>query len=45
MTNRHINTQADRDYKLVRYFNNPSTQRQKQYEAVRVLVLEKQSVD
>ncbi len=45
MTNRHINTQTDRDSELVRYFNNPSTQRQKQYEAVRALVLEKQSVD
>ena len=45
MTNRHINTQTIKRFDLVHYFTNPTTQRQKQYEAVRALVLEKQSVD
>ncbi len=44
MTNRHINTQINGGFDLVGYFNNPTTQRQKQYEVVRALVLEKQSV-
>lgn len=44
MSNRHISTQAHGDFDLVDYFSNPATQRQKQYEAVRALVLEKQSV-
>ncbi len=30
---------------LAHYFNNPITQRQKQYEAVRALILEKQPVE
>ncbi len=30
---------------MAHYFNNPTTQKQKQYEVVRALVLEKQSVD
>lgn len=45
MTNRHNSTQAKRGFDLAHYFNNPTTQRQKQYEVVRALVLEKQSVD
>ncbi|MBS1259360.1 MAG: hypothetical protein MAG551_02430 [Candidatus Scalindua arabica] len=45
MANRHNNTQTNRRIDLVHYFNNPTTQRQKQYEVVRALVLEKQSVD
>jgi hypothetical protein len=45
MTNRHNSTQANRGSELAHYFNNPTTQRQKQYEAVWALVLEKQSVD
>ncbi|MFQ5787830.1 MAG: transposase, partial [Thermodesulfobacteriota bacterium] len=34
-----------RDFDLVEYFKNPSSQRQKQYEVVRAIVLEKQSVE
>ncbi len=45
MTNRHNSTQTNRDSELAHYFNNPTSQRQKQYEVVRALVLEKQSVD
>jgi hypothetical protein len=45
MVNRHNNTQTNRRFDLVHYFNNPTTQRQKQYEVVRALVLEKQSMD
>ena len=45
MTNRHNITQINTDSDLAHYFNNPTTQRQKQYEAVRALVLGKQSVD
>jgi len=45
MANRHNSTQANRGADLVDYFRNPTTQRQKQYEAVRALVLEKRSVD
>ncbi|MCP4413546.1 MAG: hypothetical protein GY808_13390, partial [Gammaproteobacteria bacterium] len=45
MANRHNSTQINMDSGLAHYFNNPTTQRQKQYEAVRALVLEKQSVD
>ena len=44
MTNRHIGTRIDRGFNLVDYFSNPTTQRQKQYEAVRALIIEKQSV-
>lgn len=45
MINRHNNTQINRSFDLPDYFNNPTTQRQKQYEAVRAIVLEKQSVE
>jgi len=45
MNNRHNTTQINIGSDLAYYFNNPATQRQKQYEAVRALVLEKQSVD
>ena len=45
MTNRQSNTHASGGLDLAHYFNNPTTQRQKQYEVVRALVLEKQSVD
>ncbi|MCP4368121.1 MAG: hypothetical protein GY797_08460 [Deltaproteobacteria bacterium] len=45
MLKRHINTQTTRHFDLVHYFSNPATQRQKQYEAVRALVLKMQSVD
>ncbi len=45
MDNRHNNTQTNRRFDLVHYFINPTTQRQKQYEVVRALVLEKQSMD
>ncbi len=45
MLKRHNNTQINKRLDLTHYFNNPITQRQKQYEAVRALVLEKQSVD
>ena len=44
MANRHISTRTNGGFDLVSYFNNPTTQRQKQYEAIRALVLEKQSV-
>ena len=45
MINRHNNTQTNNNFDLLEYFNNPTTQRQKQYEAVRAIVLEKQSVE
>ncbi|ODS30479.1 MAG: putative orf [Candidatus Scalindua rubra] len=45
MINRHNNTQINRRLNLAHYFNNPTTQKQKQYEVVRALVLEKQSVE
>ncbi len=45
MTNRHNSTQSNNSADLVDYFSNPTTKRQKQYEAVRALVLEKLSVD
>ena len=34
-----------RDFDLVEYFKNPPSQRQKQYDAIRAIVLEKQSVE
>jgi hypothetical protein len=34
-----------RDFDLVEYFKNPPSQRQKQYDAVRAIVFEKQSVE
>ena len=34
-----------RDFDLLEYFMNPPSQRQKQYDAVRAIVLEKQSVE
>ena len=45
MFKRHNNTQINKRLDLAHYFNNPVTQRQKQYEVVRALVLEKQSVE
>ncbi len=45
MINRQNNTQLNRGIDLPEYFNNPITQRQKQYEAVRAVVIEKQSVE
>ncbi len=41
MPNRHINNQTNRRLNLTHYFNKPTTQRQKQYEAIRALVIEK----
>ncbi len=35
----------ERDFDLLGYFKNPPSQRQKQYDAVRAIVLEKQSVE
>jgi transposase len=45
MPNRHINTLNGRNIDLVEYFSNPVSQRQRHYEVVRAIALEKQSVE
>jgi transposase len=45
MNNRQNKTQNDDPLDLMQFFTNPQTTRQKQYEAVRALVVEKMSVE
>ena len=45
MHNHHNNTLIHDKLNLVSYFNNPVSQRQKQYEAVRAIVIDKQAVE
>jgi len=45
MPHRHINTLNSRNIDLVEYFSNPVSQRQRHYEVVRAIALEKQSVE
>ena len=45
MINRHNNTQKNEKFDLLDYFQNPVLNRHKQYEAVRAIVVEKQSVE
>jgi transposase len=44
MHNRHNTTLNDGDFDLADYFNKPHSPRQKQYEAVRAVTIEKESV-
>lgn len=45
MFNRHKKTQKKEKLDMADYFQNPVSQRQKQYEAVRAAIVEKRSVD
>ncbi len=45
MINRHNDTLKKERLNILDYFQNPVSQRQKQYEAVRAVVMEKQSVE
>jgi len=45
MVNHHNSTLINDKFNLVSYFNNPVSQRQKQYEAVRAIVIDKQAVE
>ncbi len=45
MTNRHNKTLITSEFNLTEYFNNPTTPRQKQYEAIRAIIIDGESVE